>query len=81
VEWYPSPGDSAAEIMKLNQDDSDSSSSEEDSDNSEVKEMEEYRAAHKKDQKKIIESLESLGIYANSIKPKEGWLTRGIIHE
>ncbi|PVG02480.1 PLC-like phosphodiesterase [Serendipita vermifera] len=79
VEWYPSPGDSAAETMKLNQDDS-SSSSDEDSDNSEVKEMEEYKAQHKKDKKKIIESLASLGIYANSIKPKEGWLTREIIH-
>jgi len=78
VEWYPTPGDAANVIIKLNEEDSAaSSSSEDDSDNSGVEEMKAFRKSHHNNKAKIGDGLSSLGVYANSIKPKEGWLEKG----
>lgn len=79
VEWYPSPTQAVSAAIKLNEDDSASSSSDsgEDSDNSGTKEMKEFRQSHKNNKAKICDALAHLGIYANSIKPTQGWLDRG----
>jgi phosphatidylinositol phospholipase C delta len=77
VEWYPTDGDAANVIIKLNEEDSAASSSEDDSDNSGVEEMKAFRKSHHNNRAKISDALASLGIYANSIKPKDGWLEKG----
>lgn len=78
MEWYPTPGAVANVIIKLNEEDSAaSSSSDDDSDNSEVEEMKAFRKSHHNNKAKICDELANLGIYANSIKPKEGWLQKG----
>ncbi|KAG8821897.1 hypothetical protein FRC19_007034 [Serendipita sp. 401] len=79
VEWYPSPGNVAEVIIKAPQDDSSSSSDSDDDDNDDVKEMQEYRKSHKGVQPKIYDGLAKLGIYANSFKPKDGWLEKEIV--
>ncbi|KAG8836597.1 hypothetical protein FRB91_008566, partial [Serendipita sp. 411] len=79
VEWYPSPGNVAEVIIKAPQDDSSSSSDSDDDDNDDVKEMQEYRKSHKGVRPKIYDGLAKLGIYANSFKPKDGWLEKEIV--
>lgn len=75
VEWYPTPGTAQNTMIKTVEEES-SDSDDSDSDNSEVEEMKEFRKAHANHKAKISGELAQLGIYANSIKPKDGWLER-----
>ena len=60
------------------EEDTSSSSSDSDfSDTEESQEMKRWRASHPRNKTKIHPELAALGIYANSIKPKGNWLTRG----
>lgn len=62
---------------KDDKDDSSSSSDSDFSDSEESQEMKKWRSLHPKNRTKIHPELSALGVYANSIKPKGGWLARG----
>lgn len=76
VEWYPAK---VSDVVKQGDEGSSGSSSSDSdfSDSEESQEMKKWRAAHPKNKTKIHPDLAALGVYANSIKPKGNWITRG----
>jgi phosphatidylinositol phospholipase C delta len=76
IEYHP---DTATPISKK-EDNSDSSSSDSDfSDSEQAQDMKAFHEAHKGEIAKIHPQLAALGVYAQSIKPKENWLVQELL--